>query len=69
MRIETKTVVAEMCECGRLYKDRISHLGKMICSACYTGLSVDDLKKLWGNPINSCQVGQKKNKEEFSNDE
>lgn len=51
MVIETKTVIPEMCECGRLYKDRVSHLGKMMCSACYTGLSVDELKKLWSAPI------------------
>lgn len=63
MVIETKTVVPEMCECGRLYKDRISHLGKMMCSACYTGLSVDDLKKLWGTPIKSCQEDEKINSE------
>lgn len=48
---KTKTHTPEMCECGRLYKDRMSHLGKMMCSACYTGLSVDDLKKLWGTPV------------------
>jgi len=64
MVIETKTVVPELCECGRLYKDRRDKQGKMMCSACYTGFSVDDLKKLWGTPINSCQAGQKKNSEE-----
>lgn len=43
--------IPEICECGRLYKDRISHLGKMMCSACYTDLSVEELKKLWGTPF------------------
>lgn len=49
--IKTTTITPEMCECGRLYKDRRDEKGKMMCSACYTGLNVDDLKKLWGNPI------------------
>lgn len=51
MIIKTTTVTPEMCECGRLYKDRRNEDGKMICSACYTGLSVEDLKKLWGAPV------------------
>lgn len=41
----------EMCECGRLYKDRVDQNGKMICSACITGLSIDDLKMLWSTPV------------------
>lgn len=41
-------IAPEMCECGRLYKDRRDKDGKMMCSACYTGLSVEDLKNLWG---------------------
>lgn len=49
--IKTTVVVPEMCECGRLYKDRRDKDGKMMCSACYSGLSVEDLKKLWGSPI------------------
>lgn len=49
--IKIKTIVPEMCECGRMYKDRMSHSGKMVCSACYTGMSVEDLKKLWGTPV------------------
>ena len=48
---ESKTIVAEMCECGRLYKDRINKTGKMMCSACYNGCSVDGLKILWGTPV------------------
>ncbi len=48
--IETTTITPEMCECGRLYKDRRDKDGKMICSACYTGLELEDLKKLWGTP-------------------
>lgn len=49
--IKTTVVVPEICECGRLYKDRRDNGGKMMCSACYTGLNVEDLKKLWGTPI------------------
>lgn len=50
--IETKTIVPEMCECGRLYKDRRDLLsGKTMCSACYTGLGIEQLKILWGTPI------------------
>lgn len=52
MSIKTTLVVAEMCECGRLYKDRRDKNGKMVCSACYTGLSLKNIKKLWGIPIN-----------------
>lgn len=51
MVIKTTTIVAEMCECGRLYKDRRDKTGKMMCSACHSGLSVEDLKKLWSHPI------------------
>jgi len=50
MAITVKTVVPEMCECGRLYKDRRDKEGKMMCSACYSGLSVEDLKNIWGTP-------------------
>ncbi len=49
--IKTTTIIPEMCECGRMYKDRIDKEGKTMCSACYTGLSVEDLKKLWSAPI------------------
>lgn len=51
MNIIVKTIVPEMCECGRLYKDRTDETGKMMCAACYTGLSVEDLKKLWGTQV------------------
>ena len=51
MDIKVTTIVPEMCECGRLYKDRRDKDGKMMCSACYIGLSIEDLKKLWGTPI------------------
>lgn len=44
-------IIPELCECGRLYKDRLSFQKKMVCSACQTGLSVESLKKLWGTPI------------------
>lgn len=50
MIIKTKTIVAELCECGRLYKDRRDSNGKMICSACHTGLNLDQLKMLWSPP-------------------
>lgn len=53
--MKTVAVVPEMCECGRLYKDRRDRDGKMMCSACHSGLSVDDLKALWGTPVpDSC---------------
>lgn len=48
---KTYYVALELCECERLYIDRISHLGKKMCSACYTGLSIEDIKKLWYTPI------------------
>ncbi len=51
MAIKVTTHAPELCECGRLYKDRRDKDGKMMCSACYSGLSVEDLKKLWGTPI------------------
>ena len=57
MEIKTITVVPEMCECGRLYKDRRDENGKMMCSACYTGCSIEDLKKLWGTPIKEEENG------------
>lgn len=50
MMIKTTTHYAEICECGRLYKDRRDEHGKMMCSACYTGLEIEDLKKLWSTP-------------------
>ncbi len=53
--IKTTCSFPEMCECGRLYKDRISHLGKMMCSACYTGLSVEQLKILLETPNRNTQ--------------
>ncbi len=56
--IKTNIITAEMCECGRLYKDRRDKLGKMMCSACYTDLSVDELKKLWITPDSS--INEKK---------
>jgi hypothetical protein len=43
----------EMCECGRLFKDRRDKDGKMMCSACYTECDVASLKKLWGTPIDT----------------
>lgn len=49
--IDTKFILPEKCECGRLFKDRIDKNGKAICALCHTGLSIDDLKKLWGSPI------------------
>jgi len=49
--VEIKIQTPELCECGRLYKDRRDGEGKLMCSACYTGLSLEDLKKLWSHPI------------------
>jgi len=45
--IKTTTVTADLCECGRLYKDRRDETGKMICSLCYTDSDIETLKKLW----------------------
>lgn len=53
MNIKTTSMFPEMCECERLYKSCIDKDGKTMCPACYTGLSIDDLKKLWSIPINS----------------
>lgn len=41
----------EMCECGRLYKDRRDKDGKTMCSACYNNCEVDDLARFWGTQI------------------
>lgn len=49
--VKSKVIIAEMCECGRLYKDRRDEHGKTMCSACFSGLSVEELKLLWGMPI------------------
>jgi uncharacterized Fe-S center protein len=49
-KIKTSTYSPEMCECGRLYKDRRDENGKMMCSACYNQCDVDTLKKLWSTP-------------------
>lgn len=43
-------ITPEMCECGRLYKDRRDEKGKTMCSACYCDCDIETLKKLWGNP-------------------
>lgn len=51
LNIKTTVAIPEMCECGRLYKDRRNDQGKMMCSACYTGLSIESLKMLWSNPV------------------
>lgn len=49
--VVTNTVITpEMCECGRLYKDRRDQSGKMMCSACYTQCDVETLKILWSTP-------------------
>lgn len=45
--IEISQISAELCECGRLYKDRIDKDGKKMCSACYCDCDVETLKKLW----------------------
>lgn len=47
----TKSVIPELCECGRLYKDRRDEKGKIFCSACHSNCNIEILKKLWGNPI------------------
>lgn len=43
-------MIPEMCEYGRLYKDRKDKNGKTMCSSCYTGISLEDLKILWSTP-------------------
>lgn len=50
LSIKTTTNITKMCDCGRLYCDRISHNGKMMCAACYTGLSLEELQKLYSTP-------------------
>lgn len=45
--VKTITYCAEMCECGRLYKDKRNSEDKMICSACYYDCDIESLKKLW----------------------
>lgn len=45
--IKTTSCYPEMCECGRMYKAHRDATGKTMCPLCYTGLSKDDLKKLW----------------------
>ncbi len=45
-KINTTIIVPEMCECGRLYKDRRDENGKMMCSACYCNCDVETLKNL-----------------------
>ncbi len=63
--IKTTVIIPEICECRRLYKDRRDESGKMMCSACYTGLSVEDLKKLWGFPIaQSQEAGNEKDSQQ-----
>jgi len=56
-----KTIIntPELCECGRLYIDRIDENGKKVCSACLTGLSVENLKKLWMSPKEKINIGKK----------
>jgi hypothetical protein len=49
--IETKTIMAEICECGRLYEDQRDQTGKTMCSACYLGCEVEMLKLLWQMPV------------------
>jgi hypothetical protein len=43
----TKSVVPEICECGRMYKDRREN-GKTMCAMCYSGYSLEELRVLWG---------------------
>ena len=50
-KIKTTTITPELCECGRLYKDKRNSEGKMMCSACYSNCSVETLNKLWSTPI------------------
>lgn len=59
-KVETTVNMPQMCECGRLYKDRRDENGKMICSACYSDCSVEDLKLLWGTPVKSFNLLKKK---------
>lgn len=59
MTIETTTNYPKMCDCGRMYIDRRDKNGKKICSLCYTGLSIEDLKKLWSTPVKSIDMFKK----------
>ncbi len=51
MNIKITSNTPEMCECGRLYKDRRDENGKMMCSDCYNNCDVETLKKLWSTPM------------------
>lgn len=51
MSIKYTTIYPEMCECGRMYKDRRDEKGKMMCAACYNDCEVEDLKKIWLTPL------------------
>lgn len=62
MDIKTTKIIPEMCECGRLYKDRRDENGKTMCSACYTNCDVETLKKLWGTPIKRINCIDENNK-------
>jgi len=54
--IKVCSITAKICKCGRLYEDSKDENGNMMCSACYTGLSIESLKLLWGTPMpNSCK--------------
>lgn len=59
--INSTTIIPELCECGRLYKDRRDNQGKTMCSACYTGFSIEELKLLWGHPIPKTLLSELKN--------
>lgn len=50
MEIKITTHYSEMCECGRLYKSHIDKEGKKVCPACLTGMTVEELEKMWSTP-------------------
>ena len=60
--IKTTTIYAQMCECGRLYKDRRDINGKMMCSLCYSDCDMETLKMLWSKPM-SISMNDKTNRD------
>lgn len=46
VKIKYTTSLPQLCECGRLYKDRRDKNGKTMCAACYCNCDVETLKKL-----------------------
>jgi hypothetical protein len=50
MGTKMTSITDEMCECGRLAKSCRNKDGKIVCTCCATGISVEDLRILWSTP-------------------